>query len=337
MGQPISLFSGYNQGENRTTNYCLLLLKMFYEENPKFLGEVLSDLVSEDVGDRIGVKFRQQEKGTSSIPDGLIVQEPLTIYMETKHFDWFYDAQLENHLESLNERAGTKVLIALGNFESTDENRFEHVEKLCKDKYSGMVYFAPVTFEDFVGAVSEVKHLPKNLADAVDDFRTYLDETSLLPAWPHFLDAVNCAGWPEQVRDHSIYMCPTTGGAYSHRRCKYFGMYRNKRVEVVALIEAVVDLLSPDEHSLKWENVGRPEKELVAEARQRHAGWRPGQYPARVFVLGTLHETDFCKDSPGGMWGPKQYFNVEKLAPEDAKDLAEKLHGKVWSDLELSR
>lgn len=40
MGAPITLFSGYSHGENRTTNYCLLVLKMLYEENPKLLGEI---------------------------------------------------------------------------------------------------------------------------------------------------------------------------------------------------------------------------------------------------------------------------------------------------------
>jgi len=37
MTRAISLFSGYSQGENRTTNYCLLLLKMLYEENRRWI------------------------------------------------------------------------------------------------------------------------------------------------------------------------------------------------------------------------------------------------------------------------------------------------------------
>ena len=69
MSRPISLFSGYSKGENRTTNYCLLVLKMLYEENPKFLAEVMSTLVGEDLGERIGVKFRQQERKDSAVPD----------------------------------------------------------------------------------------------------------------------------------------------------------------------------------------------------------------------------------------------------------------------------
>lgn len=79
MSTPISLFSGYSQRENRTTNYCLLLLKMLYEENPKFLAEVMSTLVGEDLGERIGVNFRQQEHKDSSVPDGLILQSAFTV------------------------------------------------------------------------------------------------------------------------------------------------------------------------------------------------------------------------------------------------------------------
>jgi len=54
MGSDITLFSGYSQKENRTTNYGLLVLKMLYEENPKFLGEVLSNLVDEELADVVG-------------------------------------------------------------------------------------------------------------------------------------------------------------------------------------------------------------------------------------------------------------------------------------------
>ena len=60
MSRPINLFSGYSQRENRTTNYCLLLLKMLYEENPKFLAEVMSTLIGEDMGERPGRDAGQQ-------------------------------------------------------------------------------------------------------------------------------------------------------------------------------------------------------------------------------------------------------------------------------------
>ena len=80
MGRQVTLFSGYSQGENGTTNYCLLMLRMLYEENPKFLGQVLATLAGEDAGDQVGVQFRQQERKGTSVPDGLIFQPAFTLF-----------------------------------------------------------------------------------------------------------------------------------------------------------------------------------------------------------------------------------------------------------------
>lgn len=180
MSKQISLFSGYSHHENRTTNYCLLILKMVYEENPKFLGEVLGAVVGEGLGERIGVKFRQQERKKASTPDGLITQPAFTIYVETKNFDWFYEEQLENHLEALEqEESGLKVLIALAKFDETTSDRFDRIKVLCREKYKGKILFKEVTFEELTRAL-QLSHLPKNLADAVIDFRAYLDEQDLL-------------------------------------------------------------------------------------------------------------------------------------------------------------
>ena len=124
MGANISLFSGYNTKENRLTNYCMLVLKTLYDNNPKYLGEFLSS-INENLSGLVGVKFTQQEKKKSSIPDGFISQDSFVIYIETKNYDWFYDSQLEAHLTALNkEKNGKKFLIALGNFESTPQNKF---------------------------------------------------------------------------------------------------------------------------------------------------------------------------------------------------------------------
>jgi hypothetical protein len=333
MSQPITLFSGYSQRENRTTNYCLLILKMLYEENPKFLAQVLSTLVSEEVGERIGVKFRQQERKVASTPDGLILQRPFTVYLETKNFDWFYDDQLAKHLAALDtEASGLKVLIALSPFETADEDRFARIRALCTETYKGSIAFERVSFEDFVEAL-RLDHLPKNLADAIADFRGYLDEQNLLPSWQRWLDVVNCAGIPEDVVAGNVYLCPATGGPYNHGRCRYFGMYRKKRVEKVAVIEAVVDLGDTEKASVKWHNVAGSNADFISRARAKLAERRPEEYPTRVFLLGALYDTDFRKDSPGGMQASKQYFDIGPLGVSDAPALAGALQGKNWSGL----
>lgn len=329
MSKAISLFSGYSQKENRTTNYCLLVLKLLYEENPKFLGEVLGTLMGEQVGEQVGVQFRQQHKRAKSTPDGLICQTAFTIYIETKNFDWFYDAQIEKHLAALNKEAsGMKILLALGNFESTDENRFGKIEKLCETKYHGSVVFASVSFEDLLDALRSIT-LPKNLADAVEDFGAYLDEEGLLPNWQYRLDVVNCAGLVDEPLQGQVYLCPATGGHYKHKRSKFFGLYKGKQVGYVALIEAVVDLNGTDEDQILWKNISVSDKEIVARARAKLAEWRPGSFPTRVFLLGQLVATSFVKDTPRGMQGSKQYFWVDS---RDAEDLAEQLNGRTWSE-----
>lgn len=335
MGTNISLFSGYSQSENRTTNYCLLILKMIYEENPKFLAGVLSTLIGEEIGDYVGVKFYQQQKKKNSVPDGFIVQKPYAIYIETKNFDWFYDSQLEKHLDSLDrETTGLKILIALGNFELDKLERFERIINICKVKYNDSIVFTATSFEEFINAI-KTEHLPKNLEDTVSDFNDYLNNENLLPTWQYYMDVVNCAGFPEVVNDGNVYMCPTDGGSYNHARCKYFGMYRNKRVEKVASIEAVADVESESEVKIKWVNGSMKKNDVKAVAMKKVKDFR-GSYPARVFLLGELYDTNFIKDSKGGMMGSKQYFDISSLNVKNSKELADALSDKTWSNYNVN-
>lgn len=333
MSRQVSLFSGYSQKENRVTNYCLLVLKMLYEENPKYLAEVLASLVGGDLSSHVGVSFRQQERRESSVPDGLIVQQPFTIYIETKNYDWFYDAQLENHLAALDKEAtGKKILLALGNFESVNVNRFTKVQTICDQKYRNSIAFRAVTFEELISAL-EITGLSKNLADAVTDFRSFLNEEDLLPSWREWLDVVNCATLPEDITEGGVYMCPAEGGAYTHSRSRFFGMYRNKTVEIVAEIQAIVDVdLEGDASSLKWKNIEGKDGEFRERAKSTVSQRRPAEGPTRVFLLGPLFETAFRKDSPGGMQSSKRYFNIASLKAQNAEELAQHLKGRVWSE-----
>jgi hypothetical protein len=174
--------------------------------------------------------------------------------------------------------------------------------------------------------------LSKNLADMLVDFRQYLTDQGLLSSWERLLDVVNCAGLPQEVTEGNVYMCPATGGAYNHSRSKFFGMYRNKKVERVAVIEAVVDLQDAATAKVKWRNVKGHDQDFVSKAREKHQKWRKDDYPTRVFILGALEETAFHKTTKRGMYGSKRYFDVGALAASDAKDLATKLRDRNWPE-----
>jgi len=333
MSGNISLFSGYNSAENRTTNYCLLVLKTLYEDNPKYLAEVLSALLGENVGDLVGVTFRQQERKKYSVPDGLISQRAFTIYIEAKNWDWFYDSQLEAHLEALDaESHGLKVLIALGNFDNSATDRFYRITALCAEKYRKSIAFAALSFEDLLSACEDLAGLSKNLTDMLTDFRLYLTQQGILSSWERLLDVVNCAGLPQEVIEGNVYLCPATGGNYNHSRSKFFGMYRNKKVERVAEIEAVVDVESAQTARLKWKNVKGHDADFIALAREKHQKWRADDYPTRVFLLSPLQETAFHKATKRGMLQSKRYFDIGALAATDAKDLASKLRDRTWPE-----
>lgn len=328
MGRAISLFSGYEQKENRTTNYVLLMLKLIYEESPSLLGEVLSTLVGQEIGDAVGIDFRQQERKDGSVPDGLIFQQPFAIYIETKRFDWFYHDQIEKQLNDLDQSGpGLKVLLALSNFENDDLDRFKNIYGVVETKFANRVAFGAVTFEDLLEAMRALE-LPPSLRDTVGDFAAYLDDGGMLPSWKTLMDVVNCVTTTHEIYG-GAYLCPSQKGSYQHRRSKFFGMYKDKAVREVAEIEGVVDLLSDTEEDVRWINGELSRTEIIRIAREKHAQFRSGWLPHRVFVLGPRYPTEFWKDSKGGMRGSKQYFNVQA---QTAEELAKQLKDKDWSN-----
>lgn len=125
-------------------------------------------------------------------------------------------------------------------------------------------------------------------------------------------------------------MCPAAGGAYNHQRSKYFGMYRDKKVEKVALIRAVVDVVEEGLAHLRWRNVKSKKEVLKAEGIEKVAKFR-GEYPTRVFLLEDLFDTSFLKDTRGGMQGSKQYFDVSVLGVKNAEELSNKLKHMTWT------
>ncbi|MBD2088733.1 hypothetical protein H6F67_02505 [Microcoleus sp. FACHB-1515] len=305
---------------------------MLYEENPKFLSEALGLLFGENFSGTVGVKFIQQRRAKDCVPDGEIFQDSFSVFIETKLGSDFGEKQLLAHLNTLKAKQGERILIALGNFEQDPANHPVLQSVATKAKEEGVV-FVSVSFEQFLQAI-QLPYLPKNLIDAVSDLGEYLDENNLLPSWKYRLDVVNCKESFDGVLKHKIYTCPAQTGAYNHRRSLYFGTYRNKCVEQILQIEAVVDLESEDEASLVWSNVNRPEKELIQTAIERRQKIGESWYPVRIFVLDDMHPTNFVKASSGGMFGSKQYFDIGKLKATDTADLAQKLRDKTWENYE---
>ena len=165
----------------------------------------------------------------------------------------------------------------------------------------------------------------------------FMHKNGLLPKWKYLLDVVNCSGTLHEIRNLS-YMCPDKRGAYSHRRAKYFGPYSQKSVANVYEIDALVSIgRSLSEGIVKWKNRKISNDELVRLAKSKIEKWdyrieENREVPLQVFLLRGGEETNFYKDSPGGMQQSKLYFWGIAEGVNSSRELALKLQGLRWED-----
>lgn len=335
MSRPISLFADYHSGENSVTNYCGLVMKILYEESPKSFEEVLISLLPSDTKLSVGPTFSQQRCQKRNIPDLVITQRSFSIFFETKLSDWFYQEQNWGHIDGFNLEAQDKILFLLSNFESDEpEAKFAREIELAWKEHQ--VILQPISFEDLISALENVRS-SEAFKKILDEFKLYLDRNNLLPKWKYLLDVVNCAGSLNEI-NNDYYICPDTGGAYSHRRAKYFGAYANKQVSKIFEVRAVVTIdIKLGEGTVKWNNSGESQEALIGQAKKliSDSEFRSNeneQVSLQVFLLGEGQPTCFQKTTRGGMLGSKKYFWDIATDCQNSKELAEWLNGKNWSD-----
>ncbi len=338
MSRSISLFSDYRSGENSLTNYCGLIFKILYEENPKSFEEVLGSLLPSNTNLTVGVNFLQQTKQKKSIPDLAITQRSFTVFFETKLANWFYEKQTYEHIKGFQQETQDKILFLLSNFES-DEPEKLFTEQIKRAWSEDRVILQPISFEELLKQLKGVRS-SESFKKIIDEFEIYLDANNVLPKWKYLLDVVNCAGSIYQEIEANVYICPDTGGSYSHRRAKYLGPYSNKRVTKIFEVRAVVSIQHElGEGNVKWNNSGEPEQVLIEDAREiiRRSEFRSNEnkpVQLQVFLLVNGEPTCFEKKTPGGMLGSKKYFWDMAIDCKNSHELAKLLDGKSWKDFQ---
>ena len=336
MGREISLFADYHQKENSLTNYCGLLMKLLYEDSPRKFEELLATLLKIDTNIIVGPTFTQQTKTVKSIPDLAITQKSFSVFFETKTTDWFYEDQINRHIAGFNQTADDKILFLLSNFEN--DNLEEQFAKEIKEAKNHKIILQPLTFEDFVGSLEQVCN-SEYLRNLLDEFKLYLDRNDHFPKWKYLLDVVSCSGTLAEI-EQGVYMCPDTGGAYSHRRAKYFGPYSSRKVADIFEINAIVVIeKNLGEAKIKWNNKNINGETLIEQARQKLQNWQwrideNKSVPLQVFLLDNRQGTNFVKETSGGMLQSKKYFWDIATDCKNSQELAEKLRDKNWGDYE---
>ena len=347
----ISLFNRYHGKENTITNYCGLMLKLLYKYSPAKFEECIKNLTSSEEQLIVEPHFKQQEVfkeegNKKSVADLTISQNAFKVIFEVKSSDWHYHEQFKKYIENIKcaRKDGESVFFFALSNEYKDESKFTKISQDMKDKE---IVFNEITFKELLESLKSVeKEVDSSVyTEFLEEFENFLKKESLLPAWEHLLEVVNCTNSIEQVKK-GFYSCPNTGGPYNHNRAKYFAPYKDKKVQFIYEIDCVV--IVKDSSSSKGFEVGATKYKNKKDISKAKLDERVREYfnsfpevknelnehDLQIFLLSGGSETNFVKGSLGGLFGSKKYFwdISKKLDNNSSAELAGYLKNKKWED-----
>lgn len=162
------------------------------------------------------------------------------------------------------------------------------------------------------------------------------------------LAVVNCATTLDEVRKFNIYACGTAGVGQTFKKFKYFGAYQNKNVSDLFEVRAVIDIektndLKNAKCQVYWKNVNDDNEKLFKEvlsiiAKDERRRGELASFANRVFLLSNhIKDVTFKKDTHGGLYGTKKYFNDIATGCKNIQEFAEKINDKSWSEFDTSK
>ena len=307
----ITYFQTYSGKENHLTNNTMLLFKYIYDHKPKKFANIINLITGDKI--HVGISIQNQVKSTNSTPDGSISQAGFKILFEAKLTNDTSDTQIKNHLKD-----EANYLIVL-----TRDKSKENEDKTIYTTYSEIIEKIR----------TELKDWDENLNEIVDQYENFCASQKVLSV---IKMAVNPCSETIKLNEKNAMYHNCSGG--SRAAAKFIGIYDNKKIRFVGEIEAVV--LFGDNCKYEYER-GVESQELDKRIEQHIEDtrilYKTENWPnagERFFILKRpLGETNFVKQSRGGLWGLR-YFNLSadyEVKPEDdAKAVAEKLNGQTF-------
>ena len=330
-------FQRYNQKENWVTNSVLLLLSRLYQYDRSKFENSMTELFSEEkIGFDIGVKFYQQEKGTGSVVDGVIIQDSLKIVIETKLEDNFSVDQLQKHLETLNGNHSQKILLALSKGKIRPEDKAKVHELLNDTKYKA-VKFASTTYEEIYRCISNnLSDFDTQMREILDDYLKLCEEAGLTNIKQTTMLAFTAgASLPENLK-YNIYYDPSDR---KHRfEFKYIGLYANKAIVAVGELQNIIscDYISGKlvgTEGCDIQVLSQSEYDRIVQTIENtdYYNLRKG---SKFFLVDYFHTTDYKKITMGPIRA-KKYFWLHDLEGfkmgMSSNELATFLEGKGWN------
>lgn len=308
------LFQRYSQGENQATNNVILFLQLIYRSAPERLERLLTALTdAKEIS--LGPHFRQQFRERTSVPDGGILQNTFSLFVETKLGASFDEAQMKRHIDALSDRVGdreAKIMLGV----STSLPATDEINLLSNYADQRSCQFYAVTFANILREAREV--VPAHdefLVQACDDFSRYLEASGLVDWYSRLMPIFPCgASFAENIQ-LGVYYHPAYRS--SVEKYQFIGIYTQKAVRAIGKIEAVVtvgfedsspvfELLAGDDP----EAVKKRVLEVVTAVNRYHDLTKE---PHRFYLFtGPASATHIEKTSTGGIQGMR-YLDMPKL------------------------
>ncbi len=316
----VSHFQRFSQPENHATNNTLLVLRHVYQTSPYKIQRVLNSLLEADLS--IGLAFEQQIKGRSSVPDALITQAAMRIFVETKRGGEIDEDQIMRHFETIkpeNATAGAgDYLIALTK---------EHIT------------FTAVTFSQVVEALSaQCAEFETDLLAIVEDYESYLAEQGLLESRNRWLVVFPCGTSIAENAKFGVYYEPASRPC--KRNSRYIGVYHQKAGAYVGTVEAIAVVSYIEGAYIFAPEAGRltaAQEARIKETIEATSYYDLKDSPTRFYVVDEFAPTDARKVSAGGIMGLRYLdLSVIVTAYQPRKDyasaeLADALKQTTWS------
>lgn len=349
---------GEKRNENKISNFCCAILKLIYNENPNVFEDIINSFITDDEYKiQISPSFIVQEalnrgeKEEKSIPDITLKQNTFNVQFEVKLYDWFDSTQLEKYIKNMSNKKDENNILFLmsANFNSDDiTEEFKDIYNSARENNIGLY---KITFEYFKKVLEDKKDILSNtLNDLIEELCDLFDSAGLLENWEHRLDVVNTSKSFEDFKK-GYYICPNTGGAYKHKKCKYLGAYNDKKIDALAEIKGVVILRkNSNENSVKFnmnlkinednmknnkeleEKLNDLNSNLIKETQNIDVDFGKND-EVLVFILKNIRENINCrKISSGGMLGSKFYVDVDNT--ENIDELYNRMNNLEWDNKE---
>ena len=312
----LNYFQTYSQKENHVTNNTMLMLRHVYRTSPVLFEQLMVSILEDD-SLSIGLNFEQQKPTGTQIPDAIISQSPMHIYIEAKHGGELNSGQITRHLKEIEKQKQLNAILVGLTAYPISEMQNQIWKQEAKDKDSR---FYSITYDNLIEELGNVCLSEPELSEICQDYQDFIDSEGLRPdQHRHLVALLSGTSYADNAEIGVCYELSTRPPKW--RRAHLIGLYHHKQISHVGRIRGVF-IATVDEAGVKITEteVGNPSDEIketigsAIEAAEKHYPGM-GKLPHRFYVTDKFVETNFIKSTSGGLMGHR-YLEIGQFSKD---------------------